>query len=232
LISEGKIKVNNKVVTELGTKIQPYDEVTYNGKKLEIEQLVYLLLNKPKDFISTLDDPQNRKTVMALVEEACEERIYPVGRLDRNTTGLLLFTNDGEMAKRLSHPSGNVKKLYEVILDKPLTQEHFDMIKKGLELEDGIATVDDLAYVDQSGMVLGIEIHIGRNRIVRRIFESLGYQVDKLDRVMYGGLTKKDIPRGKWRFLEGREVMMLKGLSKSNPIEEKTAPVRNKKRSK
>ncbi len=210
LIEAGEIKVNGKVVTELGFKVSRKDVVTYQGQKLKREKLVYVLLNKPKDFITTMDDPEDRKTVMELVKNAANERIYPVGRLDRNTTGLLLLTNDGELTKKLSHPSYNVKKIYQVDLDKPITEEHFEQIKQGLQLEDGEAKVDDIAVLSADGSVLGVEIHIGRNRIVRRIFEHLGYEVVRLDRVAYAGLTKKDLPRGKWRYLSQKELIRLK----------------------
>jgi 23S rRNA pseudouridine2605 synthase len=210
LITEGKIKVNGKVVKELGTKVSKTDKVEYQGKKLASEKSVYVLLNKPKDFITTVNDPKNRKTVMKLVEKACEERIYPVGRLDRQTTGLLLFTNDGELAKRLMHPSHRIKKIYQVELDKPITKDHFEEVLAGIPFEDGKAEVDQLAILEGDGRTLGIEIHIGRNRIVRRIFEHLGYQVVKLDRVMMGNLTKKDLPRGKYRHLKPREIQNLK----------------------
>jgi 23S rRNA pseudouridine2605 synthase len=210
LIAEGKIKVNGKVVTELGVKVSKTDKVEFQGKKLIAEKPVYVLLNKPKDFITTVDDPKNRKTVMKLVEKACSERIYPVGRLDRQTTGLLLFTNDGELAKRLMHPSHKIKKIYQAELNKPITTEHFEQILEGLELEDGKVNVDQLAILGGDSRALGIEIHVGRNRIVRRIFEHLGYEVVKLDRVMFGNLTKKDIPRGKFRHLKPQEVQNLK----------------------
>lgn len=215
LITSGQISVNGVVITELGYKINPEDVVKFNAKKLKREKLVYVLLNKPRDFITTTDDPQDRRTVMELVKNATDDRIYPVGRLDRNTTGLLLLTNDGDLAQKLSHPSNNVRKIYEVTLDRSLAQKDFEQIKAGVELEDGIANVDDLAFVDgKSKSVVGIEIHIGRNRIVRRIFESLGYTVEKLDRVIYAGLTKKDLGRGRWRHLNKEELVMLKHLMK------------------
>lgn len=210
LIEQGLVKVNGKLVTELGSKVKKGDTVKVEDKPIRPEKYIYVLLNKPKDFITTTDDPQERKTVMQLVATACEERIYPVGRLDRNTTGLLLFTNDGELAERLAHPSGNVKKVYQVDLDKPLTKEDFQKIVNGIELEDGLALVDDLAMASPDGQAVGIEIHIGKNRIVRRIFEALDYKVVRLDRVMYAGLTKKDIPRGKWRRLNDKEIVRLK----------------------
>lgn len=210
LISAGQIKVNNKVVTEMGYKVGPTDVVKYGNRKLNREKATYVLLNKPKDFITTTEDPNDRKTVMELVKNATEFRIYPVGRLDRNTTGLLLLTNDGELAEKLTHPSNQIEKIYQVELDKALTKEDFDRIKEGLTLEDGPIEVDELAYVTPDGYVMGIKIHSGRNRIVRRIFEHLGYQVSKLDRTSFAGLNKKDLPRGTWRYLTEREVIKLK----------------------
>jgi 23S rRNA pseudouridine2605 synthase len=212
LIASGMIKVNGKVVTEMGYKVKDSDTVKYGKDVLSRERMMYILLNKPKDFITTMDDPEERKTVMDLVSGACKERVYPVGRLDRNTTGLLLLTNDGELTEKLTHPSGNVKKIYQAELDKPFTEEHFDQLKEGIELEDGFIKPDQLAYVTPDAEVVGIEIHSGKNRIVRRIFEHLGYEVTKLDRTTFGGLTKKDLPRGKWRFLSEKEVIMLKYL--------------------
>lgn len=212
LISAGEIKVNGKVVTELGTKVKLTDKVVYQGKSLNPEKLIYVLLNKPKNYITTTDDPDERKTVMELVANACDERIYPVGRLDRNTTGLLLLTNDGELADKLAHPSNNVKKLYQVDIDKPISDEDFIKIQDGVTLEDGLAQVDEIGLVNETRTSLGLQIHIGRNRIVRRIFEHLGYTVVRLDRVMYAGLTKKDLPRGKWRHLSKQEVIQLKHL--------------------
>ena len=212
LISTGQISLNGTIVTELGTKVQPGDKVKFKNQLITPEKPVYVLLNKPKDFITTMDDPENRKTVMQLVDNAGPERIYPVGRLDRNTTGLLLFTNDGDLAKKLSHPSGNVKKIYQVDLNRPIEQQDFEAIRTGVELEDGLAQVDDLEVVSPDNQSLGIEIHIGRNRIVRRIFEHLGYDVVRLDRVMFAGLTKRDLPRGKWRHLTYREINQLKRL--------------------
>jgi len=212
-IQEGKVMVNGKVVSELGYKVSPGDEVKFNGKLVKPEKLVYLLLNKPRDFITTVTDPQDRRTVMKLVQNACKERIYPVGRLDRNTSGLLLFTNDGDLAKKLSHPSHMVKKIYYVELDKPLREEDLVKIQTGLELEDGPVKPDDIQMVSPDGIGIGIEIHVGKNRIVRRIFEHVGYDVVKLDRVMYGGLTKKDLARGKWRFLTQGEINLLKSFS-------------------
>jgi 23S rRNA pseudouridine2605 synthase len=209
LILAGKVKVNGKVVTELGTKISSRDKVTYDGKVLKAEKLQYVLLNKPKGFITTVSDERDRRTVMDLVREACKERIYPVGRLDRNTTGLLLLTNDGELAKRLTHPSYNIRKIYQVILDKPLSKEHFEQIAQGVTLEDGPIVPDEIAMVDDDATNIGIEIHSGRNRIVRRIFEHFGYQIETLDRVMLGNLTKKNLGRGKWRHLSPAEVSRL-----------------------
>ncbi|MGD1841204.1 MAG: pseudouridine synthase [Thermonemataceae bacterium] len=208
LIQKGLIQVNGQTVTEMGYQVNPSDTVTYNGEPIKKEKLVYVLLNKPKNYITTMDDPKDRKTVMSLVQRACEERIYPVGRLDRNTVGLLLFTNDGLLAEKLTHPSHQVRKVYEVTLDKSLTEEAFDQIQRGVTLEDGKATVDRIVLLEDKKV--GLELHIGRNRIVRRIFESLGYEVLKLDRTVYAGLTKKDLPRGKWRFLTEKEIVRLK----------------------
>jgi len=213
LIANGSILVNGTAVTELGSRVNPGDVVTYNDKKLSLETLVYVLLNKPKDFITTLDDPEDRRTVMSLVEKATDERIFPVGRLDRNTTGLLLLTNDGEVAQKLTHPSNEIGKVYDVVLDKPLSKADFEKISGGVELEDGMAHVDAVAFPDPEDKTsVGLEIHSGRNRIVRRIFESLGYDVIKLDRVLYAGLTKKDLPRGNWRYLSEKEIRALKSL--------------------
>ena len=210
LISEGKIKVNGKVITTLGFKVKSSDEVFYGKRRLQPQTHVYILLNKPKDFITTTDDPQNRRTVMDLVSAATNERIYPVGRLDRQTTGLLLLTNDGELAKKLSHPSHKVKKIYHISLNKPLSKNDFISIQKGVQLEDGKAGIDEIVILSQDKTEIGLEIHIGRNRIVRRIFEHLGYRVRKLDRVVFAELTKKDLPRGKWRHLSNKEIIRLK----------------------
>lgn len=217
LITEGKVKVNNKPCLEPGYKVLPTDEVIFNGKKLFVtKNLVYILLNKPKDYLTTTDDPQGRKTVLQLVQPATNERVYPIGRLDRNTSGVLLLTNDGDLTQKLSHPSYEVKKIYEARLDKPLTKAHFDKILAGLVLEDGPVQVDSLAYADaKDKSIIGIEIHSGRNRIVRRIFEHLKYDVKGLDRVMYAGLTKKNVDRGKWRFLSEKEIRLLKYLNSS-----------------
>ena len=214
LIEGGAVTINGKVVTRLGTKVMPGDKVQFGGQTLKQEKPRYLLLNKPKGFLTTSEDPFNRRTVMHLVENACPERIYPVGRLDRNTMGLLLFTNDGELAKKLMHPKHNVKKIYHVFLDKNLTKNDMLKIASGLDLEDGKITPDSIAYVAGADdkKQIGIELHSGKNRIVRRIFEHLGYKVMKLDRVFLAGLTKKDLPRGKWRFLTPKEVNMLKRL--------------------
>ncbi len=210
LISKGEVKVNGKVVTELGFKVMRSDTVEYKGKKINPEKPVYILLNKPKDFITTTDDPMERKTVMNLIASACPERVFPVGRLDRNTTGLLLFTNDGELAAKLSHPSNQIKKIYQVTLDKGINQKDVDSIAEGLTLEDGPVKVDDIQVLSKDRMILGLEIHVGKNRIVRRIFAHLGYEVTALDRVIYAGLDKKDLPRGKFRFLNEKEVIRLK----------------------
>ncbi|MFZ5553912.1 MAG: pseudouridine synthase, partial [Bacteroidota bacterium] len=212
LIASGVVTVNGKTVTELGTKIHYTDKVTYGGQALKREENVYLLLNKPKDFITTVDDPQNRRTVMDLVAGACKERIYPVGRLDRNTTGLLLFTNDGELTKKLTHPSYNIKKVYHVMTDQNVSKEDLAKLRDGFELEDGFVKVDDVQFVGDNSNKrdIGVEIHSGRNRIVRRMFEHLGYKVIKLDRVMFAGLTKKDLPRGRYRFLTAKEISFLK----------------------
>lgn len=216
LIEAGVVSVNNIPVTELGHKVDPYkDEVRYNGELLKREKKVYVLLNKPKDYITTTDDPQERKTVMQLVEKASRERIYPVGRLDRNTTGLILMTNDGDLADKLSHPKNGITKIYHVELNKSLSQGDFNKIQFGLELEDGLIKPDNVSYVaGASKREVGIQIHSGKNRIVRRIFEHLGYDVVKLDRVVYGNLTKKDLPRGRWRFLEEHELIQIKHLIK------------------
>ncbi|MFT4093135.1 MAG: pseudouridine synthase [Niabella sp.] len=216
LIKNGKVKVNGKVITEPGYKMADTDEVFANGKKVAVtKNLVYILLNKPKDYITTTDDPQKRKTVLDIIRNATSERVYPVGRLDRNTSGVLLITNDGELAQKLTHPSNEVKKIYAVTLDKPLEKGDFDAILKGVTLEDGPAQVDVLAYSDLKDKTqIGVEIHSGRNRIVRRIFESRGYDVKNLDRVMFAGLTKKNIERGKYRFLNEKEVRNLKYLGK------------------
>ena len=214
LISAGVVSVNGQVVSELGHKVDPMrDVIKYNGETLKREKMVYVLLNKPKDYITTTDDPQERRTVMQLVEKASKERIYPVGRLDRNTTGLLLMTNDGDLADKLSHPRNNITKIYQVELNKNLTQGDLNKIGFGLELEDGLIKPDMVTYVaGGTKREIGLQIHSGKNRIVRRIFEHLGYEVVKLDRTVYGNLNKKDLPRGRWRFLEEKELIQLKHL--------------------
>lgn len=214
LIQAGVVSVNGEVVSELGYKVDPNkDLVRYNGEPLKRERMVYVLLNKPKDYITTTDDPQERRTVMHLVEKASRERIYPVGRLDRNTTGLLLMTNDGDLADKLSHPRNNIVKLYNVELNKSLTQGDLNKIGFGLELEDGFIKPDSVSYVTGgTKKEVGIQIHSGKNRIVRRIFESLGYEVVKLDRSVYANLNKKDLPRGRWRYLDEKEIIQLKHL--------------------
>ena len=224
IIKDGKVKVNNSVVLEPAFKVTEKDDVIYNNKKIFItKNLVYILLNKPKDYITTTDDPQGRKTVLQLTKSATTERIYPVGRLDRNTSGVLLLTNDGELTQKLSHPSYEIKKVYEVKLDKPLSKGDFEKILAGVKLEDGEIKADSLGYVDaKDKSVIGIEIHSGRNRIVRRVFEHLGYDVKGLDRVMYATLTKKNVDRGKWRFLSEKEIRLLKYLNKSKkPVNDK-----------
>ena len=214
LITAGVIKVNGEVVTTLGYKVGQKDEVRFHDRVISKERKVYLVLNKPKDYITSMDDPLERKTVMSLVSEACRERIYPVGRLDRSTTGVLLFTNDGDLAKRLTHPSHNVVKTYFIELDRGLKDEDMDRILAGVELEDGKAFVDNITFYSdgktKSKRELVLEIHSGRNRIVRRIFEALGYMIIRLDRISFAGITKKELPRGKWRFLAPKEVGFLK----------------------
>ncbi len=220
LIINGKVTVNKTVVIQPAFKVNEKDEVVYNGKRLFVtKNLVYILLNKPKDYITTTDDPQNRKTVLQLTKNATDQRIYPVGRLDRNTSGVLLLTNDGDLTQQLTHPSFNVKKVYEVKLDKPLSKTDFEKILNGIKLEDGEIHADALAYADaKDKSVIGIELHSGRNRIVRRIFESLGYDVKGLDRVMYANLTKKNVERGKWRYLAEKEIRLLKYMNKQKNI--------------
>jgi len=210
-IADGLVSVNGKTVTELGVKVLPGDVVKFNGEKVSAEKKVYILLNKPKDYITTAKDEQGRKTVYNLIKEACRERVFPVGRLDRNSLGVLLLTNDGELASRLSHPKYMKKKVYHVFLDKNLKPSDFEKILTGITLDDGFIKADELSYVHpEKRSEVGIEIHSGRNRIVRRIFEHLGYKVIKLDRVLFAGLTKKNLPRGKWRFLTENEINMLK----------------------
>ena len=209
-ILAGVVTVNGKVVTELGTKILPTDEVRFHDEKLQGEKNVYIILNKPKGYVTSLDDPHADKTVMDLVKDACTERVYPVGRLDKNSLGLLLITNDGDVTRQLTHPSNHKKKIYQVTLDKPLTRADMDTLTEGISLEDGDIFADEVAYASEDKKTVGVEIHSGRNRIVRRMFEHLGYSVQKLDRVYYAGLTKKNLKRGAWRFLTKDEVMRLK----------------------
>jgi 23S rRNA pseudouridine2605 synthase len=217
LVKEGKVTVNGDKIFEPGYKVSSNDKVIVKGKQVFLQRnSVYILLNKPKDFITTSNDPQGRKTVLDLIKHATPERVYPVGRLDRNTTGVLLLTNDGELAQKLTHPSFEVKKIYEVTLDKSVTQKHLESIIEGITLEDGLVKADAVGYPDpKDRTVVGIEIHSGRNRIVRRIFEHLGYDVKALDRVMFANLTKKNVDRSKWRFLNEKEVRLLKFMNKS-----------------
>lgn len=216
MVKQGLVKVNKAVINEPGFKVSHSDEVSVNGKRVYLaKNLVYILLNKPKDYITTTSDPQKRKTVLDIIGKATPERVYPVGRLDRNTSGVLLLTNDGELSQKLTHPSNQIKKVYHVTLNKPLEKGHFEQILKGVVLEDGPANVDVLAYADiKDKTQIGVEIHSGRNRIVRRIFESLGYDVKNLDRVVFAGLTKKNVERGKYRFLTEKEVRDLKYFKK------------------
>lgn len=209
-IQAGLVSVNGVTVTELGTKVKPSDEVRFNDERIQGEKKVYLVLNKPKGYVTSMEDPHADKTVMDLVKNACTERIYPVGRLDKNSVGLLLFTNDGDVASRLTHPSLEKKKIYQVTLDKPLTRADMERIAEGVTLEDGEVYADEIAYASDNKKEVGVEIHSGRNRIVRRIFEHLGYSVQKLDRVYYAGITKKNLKRGAWRFLTREEVERLK----------------------
>ena len=217
LVKEGKVTVNGDKIFEPGYKVSALDKINVKGKPVFLQRTaVYILLNKPKDFITTSNDPQGRKTVMDLVKQATTERVYPVGRLDRNTTGVLLLTNDGELAQKLTHPSFEVKKIYEVTLDKPVTKKDLESIISGITLEDGLVKADAVGYADPKDKhIVGIEIHSGRNRIVRRIFEHLGYDVKALDRVMFANLTKKNVDRSKWRFLNEKEVRLLKFMNKS-----------------
>jgi len=211
LIGDGLVSVNGTIITELGYKVSPGDDVQFNGERLNPERKVYLLLNKPRGYVTSVEDPHAERTVMQLVENACSERIYPVGRLDMQTTGLLLFTNDGELAKKLTHPSYEKKKIYHVQLDIDFKEDDLLKISKGFELEDGFIAADDIQLIDPRDLrQVGIEIHSGKNHIVRRIFNHLGYQVLKLDRVLFAGLTKKDLPRGRYRFLTPQEINFLK----------------------
>lgn len=214
LIAAGNVTVNGKTVTEMGFKVGPGDEVRFDGRLLRAEKKEYVLLNKPKNFITTTRDEKGRRTVMELVSNASSSRLLPVGRLDRNTTGLLLFTNDGDLAKKLTHPRHGVRKIYHVELDRSLKDSDLAKIRRGLELDDGPIEVDEASYISGAPKrEVGVQIHSGRNRIVRRIFEHLGYRVVKLDRVVFAGLTKKDLPRGHWRVLTPQEVINLKMLS-------------------
>ncbi|WP_232793728.1 pseudouridine synthase [Siphonobacter sp. SORGH_AS_0500] len=212
MIEAGEISVNGKVVKELGYQVKAGEVVRYGRRTLNPEKMVYVLLNKPKDFITTVEDDMDRRTVMELVKAAAGERIYPVGRLDRNTTGLLLLTNDGELAEKLTHPSNQIEKIYQVEINKPITTEDFEAIKNGVELEDGFIKPDEVSIITPDAQVIGIRIHSGRNRIVRRIFEKFGYDVTKLDRTVIAGLNKKELPRGQWRYLTEKEVIRLKYL--------------------
>ena len=215
LIQAGAVSINGQIVTELGTKVGPADKVQYGDQTINREKLKYVLLNKPKGYITTVDDPDDRKTVMALVAGACRERIYPVGRLDRNTTGLLLFTNDGMIAKKLTHPRYGIRKIYHVELDKSLTRADYIKIEEGFRLEEEMVKVDAIEYIGdgKDKKQIGIELHSGQNRIVRRIFEHFEYKVLRLDRVYYAGLTKKNLPRGHWRLLDEQEINLLKMIS-------------------
>jgi len=215
LIAAGAVSVNGKIVTELGTKVGPGDKVQYGDQTISREKPRYVLLNKPKGYITTVDDPEKRKTVMSLVAGACKERIYPVGRLDRNTTGLLLFTNDGNIAKKLTHPRYGIRKIYHVEIEKNLTRVDFVKIAEGFKLDDEIIRIDRIEYIGdgKDKKQIGIELHSGQNRIVRRIFEHFEYKVVRLDRVYYAGLTKKNLPRGNWRLLDEQEIIMLKMIS-------------------
>lgn len=215
LIASGLITVNGNVIREMGYKVQPKDIVKYNGKTLKREKLVYVLLNKPKGFITTMDDPKGRRTIMDLVRTACEERIYPVGRLDRETTGLIILTNDGNLAKTLAHPSSETQKIYHVELDKPITENDFKtIVQKDFELEDGPVDLDGINIISEDRKRLGVELHSGKNRIVRRMFAHFKYEVIKLDRTVFAGLTKIDLPRGKWRYLSEKELIRLKHFNK------------------
>jgi len=209
-IKDGWVTVNGQVITEMGYRIQLDDKVEFKGKKVEPQNKTYVLINKPKDMITTTHDPKGRKTVMDLVQSIDVERLYPVGRLDRNTVGLLLLTNDGALAQHLSHPKNEVRKIYHVFLDTPVQKGHLAQIVEGITLEDGEIKVDMASYMNDNKKEIGVQIHSGKNRIVRRIFEHFGYKINKLDRVIYGGLTKKNLPRGKWRFLNAKEVIMMK----------------------
>jgi 23S rRNA pseudouridine2605 synthase len=216
LILSGTVSINGKTVTLLGSKVHPTDKVKFNDRVIKSEKPVYLLLNKPKGYITSTRDEEDRATVMEIIKGACRERVYPVGRLDRNTTGLLLLTNDGELTDNLAHPSHKVKKIYEVGLDRPVSAEDLARVRAGVELEDGFIKPDEIAIVSPDKHMVGIEIHSGKNRIIRRIFEKFGYKITRLDRVMYAFLTKKNLPRGKWRYLTPEEVTRLKHLRRGS----------------
>jgi 23S rRNA pseudouridine2605 synthase len=211
IIKKGWITVNGKQVTDLGTRVSTDDDVRYKKRKLSSEKKVYILLNKPKDYVTTVEDPHAEHTVLDLIGDACTERVYPVGRLDKSTTGLLLLTNDGDLAGKLSHPKYNRKKIYHVFLDRVVSKNDLFKLTEGIDLEGELVAADAVSYTEPDDRSqLGIELHSGQNRVVRRLFEKLGYKVKKLDRVYYAGLTKKNLPRGKWRFLSEKEVSMLK----------------------
>jgi len=209
-IAAGLVTVNGEVITRMGARVTSNDDVRFNGERLMGEEKVYIVMNKPKDFVTTTDDPHAEKTVMDLITEKCEQRVYPVGRLDKSTTGVLLLTNDGALTDQLTHPSYNRKKIYQVDLEKNLKKTDMDALVKGVELEDGPAHVDEISYIDEDETKIGVEIHSGRNRVIRRMFEHLGYTIKKLDRVYFAGLTKKNLRRGAWRFLTPQEIAMLK----------------------
>lgn len=212
-ITAGVVKVNDTIVTEMGYKVQPYDRVVFEGQLLKNEAKVYIVLNKPKDVISAVSDERGERTVIDIVKGSCPERLYPVGRLDKPTTGVLLITNDGDLTKKLTHPSSNIKKIYQVGLDKPLTKADMESLVEGVTLEDGEIHADEISYIDlDDKKKIGVELHSGKNRIVRRMFDHLGYNVKKLDRVYFAGITKKNVQRGRWRFLSEKEVSFLKML--------------------
>jgi 23S rRNA pseudouridine2605 synthase len=223
MVKDGQVTVNGKLVTEPGHKVTVKDEIKVSGKKINIVvDLVYILLNKPKDYLTTLSDPEGRKTVLDLIKSASKDRVFPIGRLDRNTTGVLLLTNDGELAQKLSHPSNEIRKVYEVKLDRPVAKKDMEEIIKGITLDDGFIKADAVAYADATDKsIIGIEIHSGRNRIVRRIFEHLRYDVRNLDRVMFAGLTKKNVERSKWRYLSEKEVRALKFFGADSKLRKK-----------
>ena len=209
-ITAGLVTVNGEIVTQMGVRIRSTDDIRFNGERLQGEEKAYILMNKPKDYITTTDDPHAEQTVLDIIAGSCTQRVYPVGRLDKSTTGVLLLTNDGALTEQLTHPSYNRKKIYQVDLDKNLTRSDMEALVKGIELEDGPAHVDEISYVDENEKKIGVEIHSGRNRIIRRMFEHLGYTVKKLDRVYFAGLTKKNLRRGAWRFLTPKEIATLK----------------------